>query len=70
VLSVPNWSDRFGKPVRPVLATVAAQVHIKRNQASSTSLKIKKGASEQKQIQGLSKKDQKPYFQHLSVKGT
>jgi hypothetical protein len=35
VLSVPNRFDRFGKPVRPVLATVAHQVHIKRNQASS-----------------------------------
>jgi hypothetical protein len=42
VLSVPNRSDQFGKPVRPVLAIVAPQVHIKRNQASSASLKIKK----------------------------
>jgi hypothetical protein len=42
VLSVPNRFDRFGKPVRPVLATVAPQVHIKRNQASTTSLKINK----------------------------
>jgi hypothetical protein len=42
VLSVPNRSDRFGKPVRPVLATVVPQVHIKRNQASTSSLKIKK----------------------------
>jgi hypothetical protein len=42
VLFVPNRSDRVGKPVRPVLATMAPQVHIKRNQASSASLKIKK----------------------------
>jgi hypothetical protein len=42
VLSVPNRSDRFGKPVRPILAIVAPQVHIKRNQTSSVSPKIKK----------------------------
>jgi hypothetical protein len=41
-LSVPNRSDRFGKPVRPVLETVAPQVHIKHNQASTTSPQIKK----------------------------
>jgi hypothetical protein len=28
------------------------------------------GASEQKQVPGLSKKDQKSYLLHLSVKGT
>jgi hypothetical protein len=39
---VPNRSDRFGKPIRPVLATVAPQEHIKRNQASTASHKTKK----------------------------
>jgi hypothetical protein len=42
VLPVPNQSDQFGKPVRPVLATVAPQEHIKCNQASTTSHKTKK----------------------------
>jgi hypothetical protein len=41
VLPAPNRSDRFGKPVRPVLATVASQEHIKRNQASTASHKTK-----------------------------
>jgi hypothetical protein len=42
VLPAPNRSDRFGKPVRPVLATAAPQEHIKRNQASTASHKTKK----------------------------
>jgi hypothetical protein len=42
VLPAPNRSDRFGKPVRPVLATMAPQEHIKRNQASIASHKTKK----------------------------
>jgi hypothetical protein len=42
VLPVLNRSDRFGKPVRPVLATVVPHVHIKHNQASTASHKTKK----------------------------
>jgi hypothetical protein len=42
VLSVPNWSDRFGNPVRPVLAKAVPQEHSKRNQASTASHKTKK----------------------------
>jgi hypothetical protein len=42
VLPAPNRSDQFGKLVRPVLATVAPQEHIKRNQASIASHKTKK----------------------------
>jgi hypothetical protein len=42
MLPVPNRFEWFGKSVRPVLATVAPQEHIKRNQASTASLKTKK----------------------------
>jgi hypothetical protein len=42
VLSAPNRSDRFGKPVEPVLATTVPQHHIKCNQASTASHKTKK----------------------------
>ena len=37
-----NRSDRFGKPVRLVLATAVPQENIKRNQASTASHKTKK----------------------------
>jgi hypothetical protein len=42
VLPALNRSDRFGKPVRLVLAIVASQEHIKCNQASTASHKTKK----------------------------
>jgi hypothetical protein len=42
VLPVPNRSDQYAKSVRPVLAIVAPQEHIKRNQASTASHKTKK----------------------------
>jgi hypothetical protein len=42
VLPAPNQSDRFGKSVRPILAIVVPQGHIKRNQASTASHKTKK----------------------------
>jgi hypothetical protein len=69
VLSVPNWSDRFGKPVRPVLATVAAQVHIKRNQASSTSLKIKKEQVSKNKFKASARKIKSRIFNTCRSKG-
>jgi hypothetical protein len=56
VLSIPNRSDQFGKPVRPVLATVAPQVHIKCNQASTASLKINKEQVSKNKCKDLSRK--------------
>jgi hypothetical protein len=56
VLSVPNRSDQFGKPVRPVLATVAPQVHIKHNRASTASLKISKEQMSKNKCKASSRK--------------
>jgi hypothetical protein len=56
VLSISNRSDQFGKPVRLVLATVAPQVHIKRNQASTASLKINKEQMSKNKCKASSRK--------------
>jgi hypothetical protein len=47
---------QFGKPVRPVLAIVAPQVHIKRNQASTTSLNINKEQVSKNKCKATSRK--------------